>query len=111
FTLEMREPFLDNRLVSFARALPLDRKVTFAAGGSIENKRVLRAAYRGRLPDWVVDRSKTVLSEGAGFGSNGPEGPFYEHALAEMSEAGFQAIRRARPAFGLRNREEAYYFE
>jgi asparagine synthase (glutamine-hydrolysing) len=111
FTLEMREPFLDKQVVSFARSLPLDHKAALLADGTLENKRVLRAAYRDRLPDWVVNRSKTVLSQGAGFGSNGPEGPFFEHALAEMSEQGFEAIRRARPAFGLRNREEAYYFE
>ena len=111
FTLEMREPFLDKRVVRFARALPLAHKVSRLADNSIENKRVLRAAYRGVLPDWVVNRGKVVLSQGAGFGSNGPEGPFYAHALEEMSEQGFQAIRRARPAFGLRNREEAYYFE
>ncbi|HEY0466837.1 MAG TPA: asparagine synthase-related protein [Polyangiaceae bacterium] len=111
FALEMREPFLDRQIVAFARVLPLAHKLAFVAGGAIENKRVLRAAYRGILPDWVVDRSKTVLSLGAGFGSNGPEGPFYEHALSQMSEARFENIRRARPAFKLRNREEAYYFE
>jgi asparagine synthase (glutamine-hydrolysing) len=110
FALEMREPFLDKELVAFAQSVPLDQKVSIASGGAIENKRVLRAAYRTLLPDWVVSRGKTVLSQGAGFGSNGPEGPFYEHALEQLSESTFRAIQREFPAFDLRNREEAYYF-
>ena len=91
--------------------MPLAQKVSACASdGRILNKRVLREAYRGILPDWLIDRDKAVLSLGAGFGSNGPEGPFYRHALERMDEAGFEELKTEFPEFALRNREEAYYF-
>jgi len=111
FALEMREPLLDAAIIAFAAQLPLAQKVAKrASDGRILNKRVLREAYRGILPDWLVDRDKAVLSLGAGFGSNGPEGPFYWHALELMGEAHFEQLRTGYPEFMLRDREEAYYF-
>lgn len=110
FALEVREPFLDREVLAFASRMPLAHKIAVDDAGRLRNKRVLREAYRGVLPDWLVDRDKVVLSLGAGFGSNGPEGLFYQHGHAEMSESHFQALRARYPEFGLRNREEGYYF-
>lgn len=110
FALEVREPFLDLDVVEFAARLPLAHKIAADGAGRLRNKRVLREAWRGLLPDWVVDRDKAVLSLGAGFGSNGPEGLFYQHGLAMMPEEGLQALRARFPAFALANREEAWYF-
>lgn len=110
FALEVREPFLDQQIIAFADSLPLDHKIALKGRGRVMNKRVLREAYRDVLPDWLVDRSKAVLSLGAGFGSNGPEGMFYHHAHEMVSQEEFLALRNDHPEFDLSNREEGYYF-
>lgn len=111
FTLEVREPFLDKAIISFAKRLPVDHKVVLFSDGQVVDKRVLREAYRGRLPNWVVDRTKAVLSLGAGFGSNGQEGMFYLNGQSRISETEFESLRAEHPEFNLQNREEAYYFK
>ena len=110
FTLEVREPILDKHILEFAYSLPVKQKISFMPTGRYQNKIVLREAYRGLLPDWIVDREKVVLSLGAGYGSNGPEGIFYDHALKMMSEEEFEKLRNKYPDYSLKNREEAYYF-
>jgi asparagine synthase (glutamine-hydrolysing) len=51
--IEGRAPFLDHRLLEWTGALPPDALVR----GS-EKKIVLRAAYRGEVPDEILDRPK-----------------------------------------------------
>jgi len=53
FSLEVRVPFLDPGLVSYAHGLPSSFKIDRG-----RRKRILVDAYRGRLPDAVLDRSK-----------------------------------------------------
>jgi len=55
--LEARSPFLNPRLVAFARALPTHRKVR-----GVATKRILREVARNRLPRWVARRRKRGLS-------------------------------------------------
>ena len=51
--LEVRCPFLDHRLVAFARRLPTDMKLRARRG-----KRILRRAFRDRLPASILKRRK-----------------------------------------------------
>lgn len=111
FTLEVREPFLDKKIVAFSDRLPLEQKVCRMPDGSVVDKRVLRAAYTGFLPDWTVNRSKTVLSLGAGFGSNGAEGPFFDYGQKMVGESEFMRLLKDYPDYHLQNREEACYFK
>ncbi len=111
FTLEVRVPFLDKQILDLSAALPVEHKVALQEDGTVGDKRVLRAAYRGLLPNWVIKRPKVVLSLGAGFGSNGQEGPFYENGQRQVSEAELDMLRVGYPIFDLRTREEAYYFK
>ncbi len=53
FSLEVRVPFLDPGVVSYVRGLPSGQKIDRG-----RRKQVLVDAYRGRLPDGVLDRSK-----------------------------------------------------
>ena len=53
YSLEVRLPFLDRRVVEFALPLPSACKVHRGL-----RKRLLVEAYRGRLPDAVLDRPK-----------------------------------------------------
>jgi asparagine synthase (glutamine-hydrolysing) len=52
-SVEARVPFLDHKLVEFTMGLPLDVKV----GGGIQ-KRLLKTAARGIIPDAIIDRRK-----------------------------------------------------
>ncbi len=52
-SLEVRVPFLDYRVVEAALAMPASWKIERGLG-----KRILVDAYRGRIPDAILDRSK-----------------------------------------------------
>ena len=53
-SLELRVPFLDHEVLEFAATLPADYKVK-----GLETKRVLKRAFRGRVPDAILRRKKT----------------------------------------------------
>ena len=57
-----------------------------------------------------MDRAKAVLSYGAGFGSNGDEGIFYEHAKKNFSGAALSRLQKEYPEYALINQEEGLYF-
>jgi asparagine synthase (glutamine-hydrolysing) len=57
--LETRSPFLDQRVVEWAFALPGEMKLGRKSGQlGVEGKRILRTAFRDRLPDAVFARRK-----------------------------------------------------
>jgi len=72
FGMEARYPFLDERLVAFAGALPTDE--LFVEGGPA--KPVIRRALKGRLPAEVLARPK--------IGFVAPEGSWYRNALRSL---------------------------
>ena len=51
--VEVRVPLIDTRLVAFAAALPVARKIDMRW-----TKKILRESQRGRLPDGVLSRAK-----------------------------------------------------
>jgi asparagine synthase (glutamine-hydrolysing) len=53
FGMEGRFPFLANDLLSFANSIPSEEKLR---GGK---KSLVRAAYRGKLPDYILDKRKS----------------------------------------------------
>ncbi len=55
--LETRTPYLDDRVVEWAFAMPGSQKLTLQAGRPV-GKRVLRQAFRDRLPAEVFNRPK-----------------------------------------------------
>ena len=55
--LETRTPFLDQRVVEWAFALPGSQKLALSNGRAI-GKRILRTAFRDRLPAEVFNRPK-----------------------------------------------------
>ncbi len=68
--LEVRTPFLDHRIVEFAAGLPVEFKMR-----GMQQKRILKASQRERLPVEVLTRRK------AGF--NAPVSQWFETALSE----------------------------
>jgi len=53
-SLEVRPPFLDSRIVDFARSLPEELKIR-----GFRQKVILRELMRGKLPESVLKRKKT----------------------------------------------------
>lgn len=51
--VEVRVPFLDNDVVAFASRIPRNQKVTL-----FESKKMLKRAFRGRLPDFLYKEPK-----------------------------------------------------
>jgi asparagine synthase (glutamine-hydrolysing) len=110
FAVEVRVPYLDLEFARLALGLPAAFKIRRNERGDRIVKWVLREAYRGLLPDDVVDRRKVVLSEGAGVGDNSACSPFFEYARGRIAQEEYEALRAAYPEFGLCNPEEAFYF-
>lgn len=52
FTKELRTPFLGHDVVRFALSLPYGYRI---------DKKVLKEAFRGKVPDEIIDRAKTPL--------------------------------------------------
>jgi asparagine synthase (glutamine-hydrolysing) len=59
--VEARVPFLDHRLVELVAAIPAERRARL-----LWDKRILREAMRGIVPDFVVDRPKGPFFYGDG---------------------------------------------
>jgi asparagine synthase (glutamine-hydrolysing) len=62
--IEARVPFLDTRFLDVAMRIPARHKMV--APGGIE-KKVLREAFRGTLPDEILWRQKEQFSDGVGY--------------------------------------------
>jgi len=62
--IEARVPFLDTRFLDLAMRVPARHKMV--AKGGIE-KRILRDAFRGSLPDEILWRQKEQFSDGVGY--------------------------------------------
>jgi asparagine synthase (glutamine-hydrolysing) len=108
--LEARVPFLDRRFVRYVLKVPTEYKVHKRGDGRVVGKHVLREAYRHLLPDYIVDRRKVPMGEGAGIGDNRPLGAFYEYCGGIVSDEEFKRAAAKHPEFKLRNKEEAHYF-
>jgi asparagine synthase (glutamine-hydrolysing) len=111
FGIEARVPFLDKRFTDLVLTIPTEYKVRRVAPDVVISKYVLREAYRGLLPDHIVNRRKVPMGEGAGVGDNRSCGPFHDFCDHAMTIDRFNAIREEFPEFQIRNKEEAYYFD
>lgn len=111
FTTEVREPFLDKDLMRFALAIPTTLKIK-SEGNKIVSKYILRKAMQDRLPKYIYDREKVVLSEGAGFkGNKKIGGLLYDITNSKISETEFRELKDRYSDWNLETREEGYYFK
>ena len=98
--LEARVPFLDRQVIAFAFGLPMAWKLS--AAGELE-KRLLRRAFAGWLPEEILWRVKAEFGDGSGAAG----------VLTQAVEAGISAeeFERERGAVDppLRTREELAY--
>jgi len=111
FTTEVRVPFLDLDLAEFALQIPAKFKIVKENGKTI-TKYILRKAMQDRLPDYIYNRDKVVLSEGAGFkGNQKVGGLFYDIVSSEVSDEELVQYKDQFPDWNLETKEEVYYFK
>ena len=98
--LEARVPFLDRQVIAFAFGLPMAWKLS--APGELE-KRLLRRAFQGWLPEQILWREKAEFGDGSG-----AAGVLTERVEDGVSDADFERERDA-VSPPLRTREELAY--
>jgi asparagine synthase (glutamine-hydrolysing) len=99
--LEARVPFLDREVITWALRLPPEAKLT---GPGVPEKKLLREAFDGWLPDDLLWRKKAEFGDGSG-----ARDVLSEATEASISDEEFAAERDViDPA--LRTKEELAYF-
>ena len=99
--IEGRVPFLDIDLVRFAFSIPIELKL----GPDDTEKWILREAFRGVLPNEIIDRRKSKFSEGAG-----SMDVLADIAESEISDDEFERSAVLPNGRVLRNKEELKYY-
>ena len=101
--IEARVPFLDREFIDYA--MSLEPKEKMGGKGRIE-KAVIRKAFKGYIPDAILNRQKEQFSDGVGYGwIDG----LRDHAEAHVSD---EEMERAAVRFPLHPpaTKEGYYY-
>jgi asparagine synthase (glutamine-hydrolysing) len=110
FQLEIREPFLDQTVVSYAAALDRSALLNRSDNGVPIGKAPLRALYDlypSELPISIRDREKMLFNEGA---DGAVEGSGWLDLFEEaVSDRDFRDGQRQFAAFGIATKEELFY--
>jgi len=101
YSLEARSPLLDPDLMQFAASLPPRLKARFT-----EKKWILRRAYRGRIPDQVLDGKKRGFGVPLGAWFRGELRQFAHDVLLDPAtrDSGLFDEGRARELLSLHDR-------
>jgi len=107
FSLELRVPFLDVRMVDLAMKMSPKLKIKEHGDERIE-KWILRKAFQGTdyIPDQILWRYKAQYTQGAGCEQLGEK-----LAHSEISDKEYRQIKRDNPQASINSREAAYYFK
>jgi asparagine synthase (glutamine-hydrolysing) len=108
FQLEIREPFLDQAVVSYASGLAETAMVerTQAPTGKAP-LRALYDLYPSALPMLIRDRRKMLFHEGAGADADGSQ--WLDLFEAALSHADFRAGQREFADFAIATKEELFF--
>jgi asparagine synthase (glutamine-hydrolysing) len=99
--LEARVPFLDREVIDWAMSLPAEAKLP---GPGSPEKRILREAFRGWLPEDLLWRDKAEFGDGSG-----ARDALSEAIAEDIPDADFEAGRDAVDP-PLRTKEELAYY-
>ena len=99
--LEARVPFLDRAVIAWGLRLPPEAKIS---GPGVPEKKLLREAFAGWLPDDLLWRKKAEFGDGSG-----ARDVLSEATERTISDAEFESERRAVDP-PLRTKEELAYF-
>jgi len=100
-SLEARVPFLDPKVVDVAMQIPAGLKLRRDRNGSLIEKWILRRAFEDLLPAEIAWRTKSQFDEGSGTLDR----------LPALAEAALPQGPPDEPEAGLRDLEEAWYFD
>ncbi len=107
FSLELRVPFLDVRMIDLAMRISPRLKIKKSHEERIE-KWILRKAFEGTdyIPEEILWRYKAQYTQGAGCEQLGEK-----LAHLEISDKEYREIKRDNPQASINSREAAYYFK
>ena len=113
FQLEVREPYLDRDLATYALGLKADVLVEDVGecGRGKWPLRELYDLYPATLPTSIRDRKKLPLNEGAGFDSTGRLSPWAIVADQTISDQAYLDGQKRFARFDLRSKEEMLYLD
>ena len=101
--IDVKQPFLDTRIIEFASKIPFELKVRKTNGeGEVIGKWILRKAFENLLPPEIIWRRKeeTDISRGTD--------KLSQIVSSRMPDAEFKQISKEA---GVASREEAYYYK
>ncbi|MFH2059263.1 MAG: asparagine synthase B [Pseudomonadota bacterium] len=106
FSLELRVPFLDVKMIDLGMKIPPDLKIREHNGAKIE-KWILRKAFEDThyLPEEILWRYKVQYTQGAGCEDLG------EKIANQMSDDEYKQIVAQNPKATINSKEAAYYFK
>jgi asparagine synthase (glutamine-hydrolysing) len=111
WTTEVREPLLDKNLIQYVLKIPANLKIK-KIGNETITKYIFRKAMEDRLPEYIFNRPKVVLSEGAGYkGNQKIGGLFYDIVSKNISDEELENFQRDFKDWNLQTKEEIYYFK
>ena len=113
FTVEVRVPYLARDVVRLAlNNRFVDAHICRKASRVQRTKVLLRRALSGMVSDNVLNRKKVVLSEGAGLRGNHPiSGMLSDIVQNQITQKEFEQLREEGKEWGIKNKEEAFYFK
>lgn len=88
-TIEARVPFMDKTFIEYCMQIPS----YFRINDNCE-KWALRELFKNELPNIIVQRPKTGMNEGSGFGRNVPQESVYYEAVKEYYAEGIDLYKR-----------------
>ena len=111
YAVEVREPFLDRELVEYVLNILPSYKVAKNAVGIKTTKFILREAFKDILPDYIYNREKMTLMEGAGTGEvNNNKGILFQNAEQKVTDTELLQILEKYSEFNLLNKEDVINF-
>jgi asparagine synthase (glutamine-hydrolysing) len=101
--IDVKQPFLDTRIVDFASKIPFEFKVR-KTNGEVIGKWILRKAFENLLPSEIIWRRKdeTDLSRGTD--------KLSQIVSSRMPDAEFEQLSKSKEV-RITSREEAYYYK
>ena len=101
-SLEYRPPFLDGRVTTFCSKIPPAWKVY---GKEKIEKWILRKAFAGLLPDYVLNRVKQPFASGAGSAK-------LTQLIGQRACSGKDSVyKQTKPTMALKSEAETYYYQ
>jgi len=105
--IAVETPFLDEKMIEFARNLPLEYKIG-AHGGKKFGKMIIRRSLEGRIPNQIVWREKAPMQDGSG--TAGLTGLFDALVSDEMFEEKRKEVLDA-DGVNIRTKESLHYYQ